>query len=482
MTNTLYEVFTPSSPARLTFVERDAVNEKLVSALRTPGKQVVVYGHSGSGKTTLLLNKLHQTYEGHVTSRCLTGSSLDSLVLDAFDQLAPFYEAERKKGEGSSVDVGLSADYAGIRSSLAVSASSSASETAHRVLPPQLTPQRLGQFMGASKMCWVLEDFHKVDDDDKVRLAQVMKVFMDLSDTYPELKIVAIGAVDTARQVVESDGEMRNRVAEVHVPLMSTSELMQIIDKGKACLNFQLPQAVADDIVRYSNGLASVCHQICLNICDAAGIVETQPESVDIQDDDLDTALRRYIEDASDTLKAVFDRALRRIRSRKYDNARLILAAVAELSHDGATHADIFAKIRRTEPDYPSGNLTTYLKELQAEERGAVIRCDASGRFAFSDPMYQVFAKATLCERPSRDATGAGSAFGWTVENAFRGIRVGSVDLDSGFEAWYKSLATKWATVVVHYKAEPETPDDAPETTDSAGAPPAPESPDQPGN
>ena len=49
------DVFTPTKPAILTFVEGEYLNAQLVDALRTPGKQLVVYGHSGSGKTTLLL-------------------------------------------------------------------------------------------------------------------------------------------------------------------------------------------------------------------------------------------------------------------------------------------------------------------------------------------------------------------------------------------------------------------------------------------
>ncbi len=53
------DVFTPATPARVTFVERDAINEKLVNALNTPGKQIVVYGHSGNGKSTFLVNKLN---------------------------------------------------------------------------------------------------------------------------------------------------------------------------------------------------------------------------------------------------------------------------------------------------------------------------------------------------------------------------------------------------------------------------------------
>jgi ABC-type lipoprotein export system ATPase subunit len=63
--HTTRQVFTPTTPARIAFVEREEVNDKLVNALTTPGKQVVVYGHSGTGKTTLLLNKLHQVYATH---------------------------------------------------------------------------------------------------------------------------------------------------------------------------------------------------------------------------------------------------------------------------------------------------------------------------------------------------------------------------------------------------------------------------------
>jgi Flp pilus assembly CpaF family ATPase len=51
------DVFTPTKPARYTFVERESINDKLVAALRTPGKQIVVYGYTGSGKTTLLETK-----------------------------------------------------------------------------------------------------------------------------------------------------------------------------------------------------------------------------------------------------------------------------------------------------------------------------------------------------------------------------------------------------------------------------------------
>jgi hypothetical protein len=42
-----------------------------------------------------------------------------------------------------------------------------------------------------------------------------MKVFTDVAADYPAVKIFAIGAVDTARQVIQYDPEMRIRVADI---------------------------------------------------------------------------------------------------------------------------------------------------------------------------------------------------------------------------------------------------------------------------
>lgn len=391
--HSLHDVFTPTRPARLAFVERDDVNEKLVASLETPGKQIVVFGHSGSGKTTLLLNKLHQIYEQHVVSRCMEGTCLEDLVLDAFDQLAPFYESSVADLRSDSRESVLAGEYLGIKASIGSITESGAISESSRLLPPQLTLQRLGKFLGEAGQCWVLEDFHKVVGRDRVRLAQAMKVFMDLADEYPRLKIVALGAVDTARHVVECDHEMRNRVAEVYVPLMHDTELRSIVAKGQKLLRFKMSQQVVDGIVHYSNGLASVCHQLCLNICIAAGITSTCSSIKAIDKNDLDVAVARYIEDASDSLKAAFDRALRRSKVRKYDNGRIILTALARLQQDGASHAEILTEIRKEKASYPSGNLTTYIKQLQQEERGGLIRHDvASGRFSFADPVYRAFA------------------------------------------------------------------------------------------
>jgi len=390
------DVFTPTKPARIAFVERDSVNDKLVNSLTTPGKQIVVYGHSGTGKTTLLVNKLTQLYERHITTRCMKGLKFEQLILDAFDQLAPFYTSEKLQTQKYSISSEVSASYLMLQAKLNAQTSTDTAEKQTRILPPQLTPQALGRFLGAQRACWVLEDFHKVDESEKEKLSQLMKVFMDLSDDYAELKIIALGAVDTARQVVDYDHEMRNRVAEVHVSLMTEQEIAGIIEKGEAALNVKFNPEIKRLVSRHSNGLASVCHHLCLNMCNAAGVVETTDgDPTELTKTHCEHAVKTYVEEASDSIKSAFDKALKQRRKTQYANARLILEALSALGEAGTARTEIHKRIQRAEPKYPEANLKYLLPKLCTLEYGGILRYDSnSGLYSFADPIYRAYALA----------------------------------------------------------------------------------------
>ena len=411
------DVFTPTKPARIAFVERESVNDKLVNSLSTPGKQVVVYGHSGTGKTTLLVNKLTQLYERHITTRCMKGLKFEQLILDAFDQLAPFYTLERQIVNKSSGGLDLSATYLMLQAKLSAQHSTDSSEKQARILPPQLTPQALGRFLGAQQACWVLEDFHKVDESEKEKLSQLMKVFMDLSDDYPELKIIALGAVDTARQVVDYDHEMRNRVAEVHVSLMTEPEIAAIIVKGERALNIRFNPEIKRLISRHSNGLASVCHHLCLNMCNAAGIIETREgAATELTRENCEYAVKTYVEEASDSIKSAFDKALKQRRKTQYDNARLILEALSSLDELGTARTEIHGRIQRTSPKYPEANLKYLLPKLCTLEYGGMLRYDSnSGHYSFADPIYRAYALAQFQNANSQLPIGGSDDFDRTL-------------------------------------------------------------------
>jgi hypothetical protein len=388
------KVFTPSTPAILTFVERESINARLVDSIRIPGKQLIVYGHTGSGKTTLVVNKLTQLYPTHLTTRCVKGMSFQQIVLDAFDQLAPYYVESSDERKGSRIDAKLAGVYLGIKSELGVGKILETAVSSARVLPPQLTIQTLARLIGAAECCWVLEDFHKIAIDEKTHLAQAMKVFMDMAIEFSTLKIIAIGAVDTARDVVIYDPEMRNRVSEIRVPLMDAAELEQILDKGQKYLNITFSSALKKGVVHYSNGLASVCHSLGLSLCLANGIEATAPQRISLGESSLNRAIDRYMEDASDTLKGIFDKAFRSKRKTKYANFEIMVQALSQFDQEGATKNQLLDKIREKLARYPVSNFEYCLRSLQSDDRGSLIRIDSSGKICFIDPIYRAFSLA----------------------------------------------------------------------------------------
>lgn len=113
-----------------------------------------------------------------------------------------------------------------------------------------------------------------------------------------------------------------------------------------------------------------------------------------------------YLASESDTLKAAFNRAVTRKRLGLYDNCRLILRALSTLDAEGGLFGEILEKIRVEYPDYPSGNLTLYLKELQRPSRGTLLRYDYSAnKYSFTDPIFRVYAMAIFADGHRREAT-----------------------------------------------------------------------------
>jgi len=393
----VYDVFTPSQPAKLSFIDRESINDSLVNALNTPGKQIVVYGHSGSGKTTLLSNKLYQVYEGHITSRCMKGMSFEQIMIEAFDQMSPYYEEQRARKETSSVKASLASTYSTIKLALDSSITSELSKTEKRILPPQLTPQSLGRFLGSANKCWVIEDFHKVENSEKQKLSQLLKVFMDLAPEYKRLKIICLGAVDTARQVVNYDEEMKQRIAEIHVPLMSDDEIYQIINKGETLLNIKFPSNIRSKIVKHACGVASICHQLCLNMCINSNITKFQASIYTLQDNDFDEAVRMYVSDASDTLRAAFDKALKQRTKTKFESSKLIIKALAVSHERGLARLKLLRRIQEESPAYTDAILKGHIGKLLDAEYGAILRHDSdSGLYSFKDPFYRAYAQTIL--------------------------------------------------------------------------------------
>jgi hypothetical protein len=207
---------------------------------------------------------------------------------------------------------------------------------------------------------------------------------------------------------------------------MSNAELRQIVSKGEELLNIDM-SAIKESVVEYSVGMPSVCHQICLNVCLGKGIEATQPEVVNIRLEDFKPAVRRYMDELSDTIKARFDSATTRKSRLRFDNARLILTALAAGPVAGMPIDRILAKIREAEPKYPKANLGKYLKELSEDSAGRLLRLGIDGTCRFAEPVYHTVAKLTLIELPSRKVRGDKKSWSFSSDSYLELVVAGTV-------------------------------------------------------
>ncbi len=430
----LDDVYTPSCPAKLNFVERQSLRSTIERNLKMRGRQVVVYGHTGSGKTSLLDHTLNTVYPKYIKTNCMSDSTFESIILDAFDQLEHSFISEEVEGKKAEGKLSLSASIKLIRAQLSGRYEKSSQTKTIRSLPPQLTGSGLAKLIGEAGICWVIEDFHKVKEEDKIQLSQLMKVFMDKSNDYRKLKMVAVGAVNSARQVVQYDQEMSHRVAEINVPLMSNQEIKELILNGQELLKIDFDSDVVNEVTRFSNGVAAVAHSLCHLMCSVEGIDEILHygdgfeldevfDRIEITMAHFNQAVLDYLDEQSDTLKSAFDKAM------SIQDADCVLYAISQANESGLSPRDLEAWIEDSSLKFTCLNFERLCKDLVTPTNGAVLRHDSdANKYCFRDPFYHSFA----------------SMFFKQAENLPQRDRMSSGQMTDFINAVFKSMTTEF--------------------------------------
>jgi len=386
----LDDIFTPNTVAKLAYVNRDIIESDFEKYINLPGKQIVVYGHSGSGKTTLLYHKLNELKKKTIKVHCEKKTTFEDILLQAFDNLNAFYVGESSLTESYKISSELKADYKAISSK--INSEQSLTETAKqvRIVPPQLTPQKLAQFLGLVNCILVIEDFHKVADCEKQRIADVVKIFIDAANEYPNVKIICIGAVGTARELIELDNNLNNRVAEIFVPLLSDAQIKQIILKGSDYLNIHIEDDLVDKIIYYSNNLGSVAHQICYDICFYSKILKMRLTTKTLKINSFKNAVNSYVRKNSDTYNKIYDQIINLKCGwnvlKKFDN----------VEKEFLSFEEIFNSIPKSR-ECSKEEIEELLQMMLSTEFGEILRYDRNSmKYSISTPFFRAYLKMKL--------------------------------------------------------------------------------------
>lgn len=379
----LKDVFTPTKNAALTYVNRGNVENDLEKYLTIPGKQIFIHGHSGSGKTSMLRKKVSEKKIKAIFSPCKSDTTYQNLLFDAFDKLEQFY----LKSKTFSKDVNISSDLRTEIASIGSNIKNSSGFTHERIVEFQLSPQKLAQILGKLKTIWVIEDFHKLQETEKKNIADIVKIFMDEASNYEDVKIICVGAVGSARELIELENNLNNRVAELGVSLLSDEEIRELILKGLDLLNVRMEEELIEKIVYYSNNLASVAHQICFDICYNNNILNSKYRIRELSENSFYNAVNSYVRKNSDTFTKIYDK----INCKNFGWNILKVFEVSDIENLEFTRIlDSIPREKRPSEE----DLKIYLDLLSSPEYKEIIRFDKdSKKYSLSSPFFKAYLK-----------------------------------------------------------------------------------------
>lgn len=388
----IQQVFTPASSADLTFVRRTNIERKFRSQFKICGRQIIVYGHSGSGKTTFLNKYFNENKVDCVTVHCDTSMSFEQVLLNTFDQLGLFYTHTRSIEEMNGTTIGGGVEVTGLIGDTEYTTSQTRVSNYARLVNPQLTSQRLADTLGAANKVLVIEDFHKLAEPEKKKLADMLKVFIDKANQYPNLKVICIGAVDTAREIVKLDNNLKQRVYECEIPLLTDPEIEAIVKQGCKLLNIVMTQDLVERIVHYSNQLGALAHQLSYDMCESNGITRTQIKTKQLTGEHFESAIESYIDARSDTLMEIYDRAV------KDPLGWYILRTFSNQPQSKMSLKVISKSVNTPEHPFSENEIVLKLAELCTAEVGILRSNFNSALFMVSDPFWGAFIKMRIAK------------------------------------------------------------------------------------
>lgn len=392
---TLSDVFTPGTVAKVNYLRRGELEARITNSLETPGVQIILYGHSGSGKTTVIRKLLDENNYQFVRTQCTKEKTLNDVILDAFSQLDRFCVSEWTFKKGRKIGSTIKAEIESIKAEIGCKVESSSEQKMTRLLPPRLTAQKLAEIFRESGLIWMIEDFHKLSDVEKQKLADVMKVFVDEAnedmDYHQPCKIICIGAVNTPRELLTLDSNLSPRVAQIKVPLLTDEEIKEIIEQGCNLLNVAMSEQLVLNLVSYSNNIGSLAHYMCLDICNEYNVKRTSFRRITIEDKSFNVAIKGYLNRNSDTLQKTYD-----LITAKSKAAWYVLKTMHMHNKDSIKAKDLVQRINPKHQSISKDEIQQALIELQSHPYYIIRYDEYTDSFSFSTPFWSAFIRIQL--------------------------------------------------------------------------------------
>jgi Cdc6-like AAA superfamily ATPase len=329
-------------------IARPALARSISAALAVPGRQILLYGRSGSGKSTALFAELHRNENlRHVVIRCTSETSFSTMLQSAMNRF----------GLPDEKDESVALHYVAIE-------------------------------LGRRGACVVIEDVHRLAQRERDRLFSAMKIFSDIGNQYPAVKIVAIAAVESPDALGVLDSEFSSRIAEIRVPEMTLAELESIVRAGGDLLNIDASHS-APFIAHRAGGMPGIAHQLALESFVDAGIFAKAAEREELPSSATIHAVVMRLSEMPHHVRSRFDAALESKLAR--GDVERVLDALSMFDPEGVFIDDLVEYVSSDGGGSRMSYIPGIVADLARDDRGAVVERLAHDRVRFSEPLLHSY-------------------------------------------------------------------------------------------
>jgi hypothetical protein len=207
-TRRVEDVFKISGVPTYTFVKPSEF-DRLKVALRTSGRGVVVEGPSGIGKSTAVTKVLDNLNIGKDVVKLSARDPADIEYIELLPELSPFGTV-------------------------------------------------------------IIDDFHRLNDSTKTKIADLLKVTADIEDA--GRKLVIIGINEAGRALIKSSPDLSNRIDVIRFEIEPESKIDELVKAGESTLNVDI--SARELIVERARGSFYLAQLLCMNACVMDSVTE----------------------------------------------------------------------------------------------------------------------------------------------------------------------------------------------------------------
>jgi hypothetical protein len=280
-------VFGVSATPVLSYVQRGAVDDSFVTALKAD-KQIVVYGSSKQGKTALV--QRHLPYGDQIVVRLTPKTEIEDVYRSILRQSGIEVHESTSTTLGNESTVAVKAGFkATIPFVGGVEAGGDTTNTDNdqvlrtfKEVPFNLSlPQDISELLRTTKFrkAVILENFHYLDDAKQAQLAFDLRTFQELG-----IRFVILGVWRERNRLAQFNGDLVDRVHEVPVEPWLSSDFEKVAHKGECELRIKFSAELLNACMNASFSSIGVFQELLKQTCIAAGIKETQKSRVEISD------------------------------------------------------------------------------------------------------------------------------------------------------------------------------------------------------